>query len=181
MSTRSIADGQFAWRQQPALNLHQFIAWVMLRDPLAVERVGDVAGQDQPNTYSQRDPLLRHKLLGTETSRLGASRRLEFVDAINQAKRHLRSETLQSTARQIGKDGQPYGQRVAIRALEWDSLDFNFATGGDIDRDGGIELADVRFATARVSELWPETGTIEAPEAATIQPRKLSAVDRTPR
>ena len=93
-TTSNEAGDRFNWRKQPALNLDQLIALVMLRDPLAVERTGDDVGQDVPKQdetigYSQRDHQLRHEMFCAEIARVGDGRRLEIGDAIAEITLHL--------------------------------------------------------------------------------------------
>jgi hypothetical protein len=158
--TISTADEQFYWRQQTALNLHQLVAWVMLRDPLAVERIGDNAGQDAPNSYSLRDPALRHHMLASEIERVGGRPRFELGDAVAEIKRHLCAGKLQCSARRMDAGDRP-GRRISIDALEWHTLDLNFSTGGVLDRDSGIEWADARFAVDDVTKLLPACTAVD--------------------
>jgi hypothetical protein len=176
VSQISSTEEQFAWRQQTALNLYQLVAWVMLRDPLAVERIGDNAGQDAPNSYSQRDPALRHRMLASEIERVGGRRRFELGDAVAEIKRHLRAGELQYSARRTDAGDRLPSRRISIDALEWHTLDLNFSTGGVLDRDSGIEWADARFAIDDVTKLLPAGTAPTAVDVASNTPTALSTL-----
>jgi hypothetical protein len=55
----SQSDDEFVWIRQTTLGLHQLLAWVMLRNPLAVEDIGAAVRQDAHNL--KRDPLIGYR------------------------------------------------------------------------------------------------------------------------
>lgn len=145
-----------SWYTQTALNLHQFMAWIMLRDPLAVERIGDQAGQDASNQYSTRDLHSRNKIFGAEIA--GASQiKVSLPVAVVDAKKWLSSGTIESSARACAADSS-FGPRLPISKVEWQSIDFDLNTGGAFDQGSGHEWVDLRFPTAKVIEIWPGAG-----------------------
>jgi hypothetical protein len=135
----------------------------MLRDALAVERIGDTSGQDEPGRYSSRNALGRHKMLVAEIERVGDRRRLDPGAAVNEAKRHLSSGSIQCTAWRVGADGS-HGDRLPLAAHVWQSADFVLITGGAVDLKADLDWADLMFTTTdRVIELWPETESVSQP------------------
>jgi hypothetical protein len=187
MSANSTTDDQFSWRQQPALNLHQYIAWVMLRDALAVERIGDTTGLDAPKEgesirCSERDPWRRHLIFGEEVWRVGDQRRLELVDAIVEIMLHLASGQMPSTALRVGPDGVPCGNRLSLDAIQWQSMQLNLITGGARDAAADVDLADLRFLTALALKLHPPAGSapspspVEPPASRKRSPKNLDVV-----